>query len=74
MDIRCATMTTLLLPYLGQHTVHFCHELYNFANSPYDMHGYDRNVRYTTRQNYVPVYERIDLDVNTYLIKNIGTL
>lgn len=50
-EIRDAPMEGMLRPYLGDYTVHFCHELYNYANSPYDLIGYDRNVRYSTRAN-----------------------
>lgn len=42
-------MSNLLRPYLRVYVDHFCHELYNYANSPYDMIGYDRNVRYSSR-------------------------
>lgn len=45
-------MIGLLRPYLGDYAAHFCHELYNYAHSPYDMIGYDRNVRYSTRQSH----------------------
>lgn len=50
-EIRDALMEGMLRPYLGDYTVHFCHELYNYANSPYDLIGYDRNVRYSTPGN-----------------------
>lgn len=32
--------------YVPENTEHFIHELVNFARSPYDMVGYDRNVMY----------------------------
>lgn len=48
-DINDPEMSDLLRPYLRIYVDHFCHELYNYANSPYDMIGYDRNVRYATR-------------------------
>ncbi|XP_060857626.1 E3 ubiquitin-protein ligase Topors-like [Metopolophium dirhodum] len=35
-----------LRPLLNTRTLHFCHELYNFANSPYNIVDYDRNVQY----------------------------
>lgn len=56
-EIRDPIMTGMLRPYLGQHTAHFCHELYNYANSPYDMIGYDRNVRYSSRQDYSSFFQ-----------------
>lgn len=33
-------------PHLREKTDHFVHELMNFAKSPYDLLGYDRNVEY----------------------------
>ena len=39
-----------LLPHLGTNTDHFQHELLQFARSPYDLTGYDRNVRYERRR------------------------
>lgn len=46
-DIRDAAMINLLRPYLPLYVNHFCHELFNFANSPYDMIGYDNHVQYS---------------------------
>jgi len=46
-EIRQLHMLNVLRPFLETRSVHFCHELYNFANSPYDISGYDRNVQYT---------------------------
>lgn len=45
-DIRDMQMITMLHPYIADYADHFIHELYNYANSPYDLIGYDRNVRY----------------------------
>jgi hypothetical protein len=42
-------MRDLLLPYLGTRTEHFQHEFYNFARSPYDLVGFDRNAAYEAR-------------------------
>lgn len=66
-EIRDTVMTTLLQPYLGDHTVHFCHELFNYANSPYDLIGYDRNVRYSLRMAY-PTFFRPLPEYNVNLI------
>lgn len=33
-------------PFFTRHTSHFIHELINFARSPFDIIGYDRNVQY----------------------------
>jgi len=38
-----------LRPFLDPHSIHFFHELYNFAISPYDISAYDQNVQYTYR-------------------------
>jgi len=46
-EIRQLHLVETLMPFLDIRGVHFCHELYNFANSPYDISGYDRNVQYT---------------------------
>jgi E3 ubiquitin-protein ligase Topors len=35
----------------NERTDHFIHELLNYARSPFDMIGYDRNVRYSPRFN-----------------------
>ncbi|VVC44393.1 Hypothetical protein CINCED_3A005711 [Cinara cedri] len=51
-EIRDMRLISILSPYIGQHADHFLHELYNFANSPYDLVGYDRNVRYSTGRNH----------------------
>lgn len=52
-NIRDPEMIELLRPYLRLYVDHFCHELYNYANSPYDMIGYDRNVQYSSRIAHV---------------------
>ena len=44
--ISSPELRDLLLPYLGTRTEHFQHELYNFARTPFDLTGYDRNVTY----------------------------
>ncbi|XP_008180259.1 E3 ubiquitin-protein ligase Topors isoform X2 [Acyrthosiphon pisum] len=46
-EIRQLHLVNVLRPFLHMRAVHFCHELYNFANSPYDIAGYDHNVRFT---------------------------
>jgi len=46
-DIREGFMINILRPYLHWRTLHFCHEFYNFAHSPYDMADYDRNVQFS---------------------------
>lgn len=66
-DIIHEYTTNLLIPYLGEHTAHFCHELYNFANSPYDIVGYDRNVRYSSRSGYSTLIQS-EFNVNICLI------
>ncbi|XP_025201435.1 E3 ubiquitin-protein ligase Topors isoform X2 [Melanaphis sacchari] len=51
-EIRELYMINILTPFLDRRASHFCHELYNFANSPYDIVGYDRHVQYTFRSSY----------------------
>uniref|UniRef100_A0A2S2NC52 RING-type E3 ubiquitin transferase n=1 Tax=Schizaphis graminum TaxID=13262 RepID=A0A2S2NC52_SCHGA len=51
-EIRELHMINILRPFLFRQAPHFCHELYNFANSPYDIVGYDRNVQYIFRNRY----------------------
>jgi len=53
-EIRETFMFNSLRPYLDNRTEHFCHELYNFANSPYDIIGYDRHVQFTFRNSLSP--------------------
>ena len=49
-NITSPEMRDHLLPYLGTSTEHFQHEFYQFARSPFDLTGYDRNVTYTNRR------------------------
>lgn len=51
-EIRSGCLADTLQQYLGVFSRHFCHELWNYANSPYDMVGYDRHVRYSSRENH----------------------
>ncbi len=62
---RSPEMRDLLLPYLGTRTEHFQHEFYNFARSPYDLVGFDRNAAYEARceQELSPTFI---LDGNPY--------
>jgi len=48
-EIREGFMINSLRPFLNWRALHFCHELYNFANSPYDIVGYDRHVQFSLR-------------------------
>lgn len=69
--IRDIEMVNMLCEFLGEHTSHFCHELYNFANSPYDMVGYDRNVHYSSRSPSPPIgIIVIQIFIYILLIKN----
>lgn len=49
-EIRDASMIDFLRPFLLSYTEHFCHELYNYANSPYDLVGYDNNVIFSSNR------------------------
>lgn len=62
-DIRDTFVSNMLRPYLGTHSSHFLHELYNYAHSPYDLIGYDRNVRYSIRPIH-PVFYQSGLSVS----------
>ena len=42
-------MVKMLRPYQNVQTYHFCHEIYSFASTPYDLQSYDRIVNYTRR-------------------------
>ena len=49
-DIQSREIREYFLRYLHDKTDHFIHEFYNFAISPYDIVGYDRNVDYSSRE------------------------
>ncbi|KAL4152860.1 hypothetical protein QTP88_000693 [Uroleucon formosanum] len=48
-DIRQLHLIDTLKIFLDQHVEHFCHEVYNFANSPYDISEYDRHIQHLYR-------------------------
>lgn len=50
-DITSVEFRRVMEPYFREHTVHFVHEFYNFARSPYDLYGYDNNVQYSQDYN-----------------------
>lgn len=56
-DIGEPSFADLLLSYLGRYASHFCHELYVFASSPFDLIGYDRNVLF----NDGPEFEEVNI-------------
>lgn len=45
-DMTSREFRRRVAPLVPNHTNHFIHELINFARSPFDMIGYDRNVAY----------------------------
>lgn len=51
-DIQSREVRDYFLHYLHDKTDHFVHEFYNFAISPYDIVGYDRNVDYSSREQH----------------------
>lgn len=51
-DIQSREIREYFLRYLHDKTDHFVHEFYNFAISPYDIVGYDRNVDYSSREQH----------------------
>lgn len=56
-DIQSREIRDYFLRYLHDKTDHFVHEFYNFAISPYDIVGYDRNVDYSSRETNVATVE-----------------
>lgn len=50
-DITSTEFRREVEPYFREYTVHFIHEFYNFARSPYDIYGYDNNVQYSQDYN-----------------------
>ncbi|XP_050544206.1 E3 ubiquitin-protein ligase Topors-like [Daktulosphaira vitifoliae] len=76
-EIRETFTTAVLRPFLGEYTAHFCHELHNYASSPYDMIGYDRNVRYNSRPGITSLQNNIntiDLQIPVNPPTNVRTL
>ncbi|XP_050541731.1 E3 ubiquitin-protein ligase Topors-like isoform X1 [Daktulosphaira vitifoliae] len=76
-EIRESFTTAVLKPFLGEYTDHFCHELHNYATSPYDMIDYDRNVRYNSRPGFPSLQNginTIDLQIPVNPPTNVRTL
>ncbi|XP_059613168.1 E3 ubiquitin-protein ligase Topors [Phlebotomus argentipes] len=48
-DITSPGFRSRIRHIFGENTDHFIHELYNFAQAPYDLIGYDNHVRYVGR-------------------------
>jgi len=48
-EIRQLHLVDALRNFLDAHVLHFCHELYHFANSTYDISDYDSIVQHTYR-------------------------
>lgn len=75
-EILAGHIALLLRSYIHHHALHFCYELYNFANSPYDdVYDYYRNVRYSgSIYNFQSFEQRAILDqiqTATRMIRNI---
>lgn len=45
-DMTSVSFRRRIQTYFHRYTSHFIHELINYARSPYDLMGYDRNVQY----------------------------
>lgn len=56
-DIQSREIRDYFICYLHDKTDHFMHEFYNFAISPFDIVGYDRNVDYSSRAQNVATVE-----------------
>lgn len=61
-DIQSRDIRDYFLRYLHDKTDHFVHEFYNFAISPYDIVGYDRNVDYSSRDQ--PAVTTVEISSN----------
>ncbi|EZA52465.1 hypothetical protein DMN91_012177 [Ooceraea biroi] len=48
-DIRSLEFRNIVRPFFTIHTDHFAHELLNFAQTNFDLIGYDQSVTYMTR-------------------------
>ncbi|GAB1869964.1 E3 ubiquitin-protein ligase Topors [Camponotus japonicus] len=48
-DIRSPEFRNIIQPFLAAHTDHFAHELLNFAQTNFDLVGYDQSVTYLPR-------------------------
>ncbi|KAM0737533.1 E3 ubiquitin-protein ligase Topors [Formica fusca] len=48
-DIRSPEFRNIVQPFLAAHTDHFAHELLNFAQTNFDLVGYDQSVTYLPR-------------------------
>jgi len=50
----------MLQPFIRRYALHFCHELYNFANCPYDnVIDYDHNTINSSRAINLPMSEQL---------------
>lgn len=49
-DIASEQFGNLVRPYFGIHTAHLVHEFSNYANSNFDLVGYDQAVTYNTNR------------------------
>lgn len=52
-DIRSTEFRNIVQPFLAAHTDHFTHELLNFAQTNFDLVGYDQSVTYLPRGLYL---------------------
>jgi len=60
LEIMDGEIAETLRPYIGGYAPHLCHELYNFANCPYDtVIDYNLNVSYTGGIIDLPLSEQI---------------
>lgn len=52
-DIRSLEFRNIVRPFFTIHTEHFAHELLNFAQTNFDLVGYDQSVTYLPRGLYL---------------------
>jgi len=77
-EIMGGEIADTLQPYIGRYALQFCHELYNFANCPYDgIDDYDRNTNYSGGIFNLPISEQLAISDQlrnaTWILINIET-
>lgn len=63
-DLQSREIRDYFVRYLHDKTDHFIHEFYNFAISPFDIVGYDRNVDYNPRDTPPNAVATVEISSN----------
>lgn len=66
-DIRSPEFRNIIQPFFGAHTDHFAHELLNFAQTNFDLVGYDQSVTYLPRGLYLYMNFMIKNNIYTHI-------